>query len=358
MLFGVILFCAAAECVLRFLPVNSGLGRLAVNEKNPVPRFAPNRDATWSDGWDFAYANTVHVNNFGFVNDVDYGVATTTPLLAVIGDSYIEATMVPFAQTLQGRLAARIKDAGRIYSFAASGAGFGTYLAYARYVRETFSPDALVFVIIRNDFMEALYKYERSPSFTYFKEDGVGGYELERVDYEPSFLRRILRKSSLAMYLIANLKIQSFLSVPIMLGKNDSLTHIATDVGDWSKDPQLLVDGRVATRLFLDALPEVSGMGPGKILFVVDASRAAIYDPAHASDSDAVYFDTVRADFISEARRRGYEVSDLDPAFRSDFARHNRHFEFLKDTHWSGEGHRVAADEIAKSQLFQDLFRR
>jgi len=69
-----------AEITLRFLPVSTSLFGQPVNETSPVFRFLPDRD---------------------------YEADTRSPLLAVIGDSYVEATMVPYAETLQGQLAAK-----------------------------------------------------------------------------------------------------------------------------------------------------------------------------------------------------------------------------------------------------------
>src|SRR5690606_27510166 len=77
-----------AEVVLRFLPVNEGLRAQPVDAVNPVFRFEPNRTAIWSEGWNLESVNRVHVNNDGFVNDQDYDPAASTPLLAIVGDSY------------------------------------------------------------------------------------------------------------------------------------------------------------------------------------------------------------------------------------------------------------------------------
>jgi hypothetical protein len=95
-----------AEITLRFLPVSTSLFGQPVNETSPVFRFLPDRDYLWSRDWNFSIVNGGHVNSSGFVSDRDYETDTTSPLLAVIGDSYVEATMVPYAETLQGRLAA------------------------------------------------------------------------------------------------------------------------------------------------------------------------------------------------------------------------------------------------------------
>jgi hypothetical protein len=70
------------------------------------------------------------------VNDQNYDPSTDTPLMAVIGDSYVEALMVPYEQTIQGRLSQRVPSHNRVYSFAASGAALSQYLAYAMYAKD------------------------------------------------------------------------------------------------------------------------------------------------------------------------------------------------------------------------------
>ncbi len=131
------------EGVFRLLPVNEGLRGLSVDEQNPVFRFTPHRESVYSRGWNFSIVNRVRTNNYGFINDHDYDPALTTPLLAVIGDSFVEAVMVPFAQTGVSRLADSVGAAGRVYGFGTSGSSLSQYLAYARYVRDSFHPTAL-----------------------------------------------------------------------------------------------------------------------------------------------------------------------------------------------------------------------
>ena len=124
-----------AEIVLRFLPVGSGLKPPPVTQDFPLFRETPNRTFTGSRGWNFSISNNVHVNNHGFVNHQDYSENLDKPVVAVIGDSYVEALMTPYAETLHGRAAKDYKDA-YFYSFGASGAQLPQYLAYARYDRK------------------------------------------------------------------------------------------------------------------------------------------------------------------------------------------------------------------------------
>ena len=104
---SIVVCLLAAEIVLRFLPVSTGLRSVPVTAADPILHFTPNRPFVNSLGWNIH--NVVHgrVNNAGFVNDQDY-VRDGPPLIAVIGDSFIEAQMVAYPQTLQGRLAAAL----------------------------------------------------------------------------------------------------------------------------------------------------------------------------------------------------------------------------------------------------------
>lgn len=131
---------AGLEVLPRVLPAYGGAYRTPVDDRRPVRRFTPDREFTWSRDWNFSVVNTVRVNNAGFVSDVDYEADAPGPLLAVIGDSYVEAVMVPFRQTCAGRLATMLEPAARAYAFGMSGAPLSRYLAWARHAREAYRP--------------------------------------------------------------------------------------------------------------------------------------------------------------------------------------------------------------------------
>ncbi|MBU1042446.1 MAG: hypothetical protein KKF77_15235 [Proteobacteria bacterium] len=87
------------EGVLRLLPVSEGLRVQPVNDQSPILHFEPNSTRTWSAFGDMTMANRVRVNSVGFVNDQDYDPAAPLPLVAVVGDSFVEAAMVDAAHT-------------------------------------------------------------------------------------------------------------------------------------------------------------------------------------------------------------------------------------------------------------------
>ncbi len=336
-----------AELVCRLLPVNQGLRTQPVNEANPVYRFEANRTSTWSRGWNFSITNKVHVNNAGFVNDQDYTRDGARPLLAVVGDSYIEAGMVPYRETVQGRLAEAMGSNGRAYSFAASGAGLTQYLVWAAHARDAYRPDSFLFLNIANDFAESLHHRGRSPGFHRFARLADGSAEIRRDDYEPTLFRRLARYSALAMYLVLNAKIEQQLSF--------NLKELGADNQRWASNipydgtAEEYSDYEWATRTFLDRLPEATGVAPGRIVIAIDGMREAIYNPAEQGALAKSVWGRMRTYMAAEARARGFIVIDMQPVFEAAFRSDRRRFEFPTDTHWNGHAHGLLAGAVIAS---------
>lgn len=345
------------ELGFRLLPVNEGLRGLSVDEQNPVFRFTPHRESVYSRGWNFSIVNRVRTNNYGFINDHDYDPALTTPLLAVIGDSFVEAVMVPFAQTGVARLADSVGAAGRVYGFGTSGSSLSQYLAYARYVRDTFHPTALTVVIVGNDFDESLRTYKNEPGLHYFAESPGGELTLTRLDRPVPWWRDLVGGSSLAMYLYVNLEIrdvwkrfayrpgQSAISRPRFVG-NTAAEATAERVADSDR----VIDA------FLRQLPGMAGLPVSRIALVVDAPRPELYDASALEAVSDSYFSIMRAHLIDRARAGGFEVLDMQPAFLADYAQRRLRFEYPDDNHWNGTGHEVFARVVQGSKVYRDTF--
>lgn len=359
------------EIVLRFLPVSTGLSTQPVNEANPVYHFQPDRDFIWSRDWNFNIVNRGHVNNVGFVNDRDYETDKRTPLLTVIGDSYVEAVMVPYPDTLHGRLASMVEGRGRVYSFAASGAPLSQYLVWARHASHLYGADAMVFVIVGNDFDESLLGYKQSLGMHVYEKDVDGTLNLVRTDYEPSALRSISKGSALARYLLINLQGLRTLRrtlrrlrddwVPKTFGGSDPAEgdHQSGDdeqrfLGNVPRavEAKRLADAKLAVDAFFRDLPRMVDLPLQRILFVVDGVRYP-----HLYDSKA-YFVTMRRYFLDRATQLGYSTADMDSYFLPEHEANGTRFEFATDAHWNAEGHRLAAEAIASTHLFEQTFFR
>lgn len=357
---SLVICVVALEVVLRFLPVSTGMPVTPVNASQPLFRAIPNRAFTHSKYGMLANANSGWINNAGFVNDQDYDRAAGTPLLAVIGDSYVEAAMVPYAQTLQGRLAAAAGEHGRVYSFGFSGAPLSQYLAWIDFARRTYRPVGYVVVVTGNDFDESLARYKRGPGFHHYVERDNGRLELRLFEYRPNPFRELVYRSALGQYLVFNLQVLDHLPELLEWIRGFGAAFAATPpvyVGNAAAtvdDERIAHSVRVIEAFFRD-LPCVSALPAKRVLFVVEGIREAVYGELDAARAEQSYFGSMRRVFMARADELGYPVVDLHEAFAAHFARHSQRFEFDVDWHWSGVGHGVAADAVQRTALFDSI---
>lgn len=345
---------AILEVAVRFLPVSSPPYLLPVSAEQPVPRFQPGVQYQYSWGPDFAVQALKRSNNYGYTHFADYQAEDRSPLLMVIGDSFVEAQAVDMGKSAAELLHASLGGRGRVYSIGVSGAPLSQYLVFAQHAARVFRPDAMAFFIISNDFDESLIQYKSEPRFHYF-EEGPGGVRLRRVDYELSTAKRVLRHSALLRYLMYNVAIEH--RVQALLDPGSVAAWGSRDGEPPEKLEQRVRDSRRAVDYFLERLPEMSGLHAGSIVFVLDAVRPAIYSEAGLRAAEKGYHARLRAYFAAQARRRGYEVVDLQPAFIARHRADGSRFEFPTDSHWNELGNRLVAEELAKTPLFARVFR-
>jgi len=257
-------------------------------------------------------------------------------------------------EILQQKFSARDSEKkGRVYSIGLSGAPLSQYLVFAEYSRNTFRPDAMVFVIIGNDFDESLLKYQSSPRFHYF--DGKEGrFVLPRVDYEISTTKKLLRKSAFVRYVILNLvgreAIRGLMArEPVQ--SQEYTGNVPTTVGK-----QRIVDSKRVVDEFFHLLPLKSGLDAHEILFVIDGMRPALYSDETIEKAERSFFAQIKRYFESQALSLEYEVIDMQPVFIHKNRLDNSRFEFEHDGHWNDLGHRLVAKEIENSTVFKSAF--
>src|SRR5499426_2263567 len=345
----------AAEVVLRFLPVATGLWAVPVNAGQPIFRFSPNREFLFSRDWNFSLVNRARINNDGFINDEDYVENDPRPLLAVVGDSYVEAAMVPNQQTFYRRLADQLKN-GRVYSFGASGAPLSQYLVWAQYAAQKYRAAGIAIVVVGNDFDESLWAYNRRPGLHVYVQDQDGRLQLRRTDYAPSPFRSLVRHSALGRYLVFHLHALDLArDAAARWGLVSSArAEMPQYVGNTAAaaSPERVRDSYAAIAAFFDDLGKMVALPPDRIAFLVDGAR---YESAVAI-TERSYFGLMRAHFMAEASRRGYEVVDLQPRFVERSRDGKTRYEYLTDGHWNPAGHAVVAEALGASQLFAKVF--
>ena len=117
-LIGVLVLLAVLELTFWILPLSEASPRVLPSADDRIARFRPNESWRYSAGWDFFIVNAMRTNNAGWVSEVDYVRESDRPLLAFVGDSYVEGDHLPWADTCHGRLARSLEEEIRVYSSA------------------------------------------------------------------------------------------------------------------------------------------------------------------------------------------------------------------------------------------------
>jgi hypothetical protein len=343
------------ELVLQFLPVATGMLGLPVTENSPLYRFEPNSNFVFSIGWKLDGVNRGHVNNAGFVNDQDYQKSATTPLLAVVGDSFIEAAMIPYPRTVQGRLTAALAGERRVYSFGTAGAPLSQYLILARHAVDEYSAQAVVISVVFNDFDESYFAYRPADAYWYYVPDGDGALHLKLFQHHRSLLRSLVVKSALARYLLINLQIDQVIHhtpflKSLVVGPAHAQSPSAGDLPPDADAERMRISYAVIEAFFRDLAAMVK-LPPDRVLFTLDG----FHYPESAAAARGYYFDRMRRAFAARATALGYGLIDLDPFFFSDFARHGDRYEIPGDGHWTAHAHGVIADAVLASDFMQRL---
>lgn len=348
--FGLALALGGLEGVLRLLPVCDATRRTPVDDRNPILRLAPDREFTWSRDWNMKLVNRVRTNNFGFVNDVDYDPAATTPLIAMVGDSYVESLMVPFADTGAGRMTSHLGDAARVYTFGLSGAPLSQYLAYAEFARDSFRPDTFVFLIVGNDFDKSLLRGDSMRGMHYFEDRG-GELELRRTDFDVPLAKRIARESALFRYLMINLDLYH---LPKNLRRRfeqrrQSTPRAAAPDADTPARSERVRGSKRVVDSFLELLPGKTGARPERIWLVLDGMRPELYSDSELELAGGSFHDVMRRYVTDRGDALGYQVIDMQPVFVEHFRRFGRRFEFEADTHWNALAHQLFFETLLAS---------
>src|SRR5688572_22883205 len=103
------------EGTLRLLPVLNGTYAADPRASWPVHTMIPNTQYTYSTGWNLQNIHRGRINNYGYVAPFDYSPAKGA--IAVFGDSYIEAQMNDYGDTLQGSLNDYLKKPRTVLNF-------------------------------------------------------------------------------------------------------------------------------------------------------------------------------------------------------------------------------------------------
>ncbi len=337
MIIGILLGLLVLELLLRFLPVTDSTYIQPTSNKDPYMHFKKNRDFMYSKGAYFQINTLKKSNNYGFL-DKDFN-DKGEQIVAVIGDSFVEALQVNINDTFHELLEGDFKSQNKFYAIGISGSPLSQYLAYIKFSKENFQNGFLLIPIIQNDFDRSLLKYKQSPGFHYFNNlnKKCSNINMIRKDFKGhNWMLKLARKSALVRYVKLNLSVSGSIS----------------KVSEKQPEAQRVFDSKCAIDEFFRRLPKYSGLPENKVLFVLDAPRPAIYNK---TNTQKTYFDIMRAYFKKQARLLNYEVLDLKYEFLKDYTLNKKKFEFDIDSHWNEHGHKTLYEAIKHTDWYEKI---
>jgi len=341
LLLGALLALAVLEVTLRQLPVNMGLYRTQQADRWPLQSSEAGLKYAYSNGWSMANARRGTSNNYGHIAPFDYK-PDSHPVI-VVGDSYVESLMNPYAETLQGQLSELVGSAVPVYGLGVSGLSASDYVALSRMALDEFEPKAAIFVVTDGDLSESLGRrignHFLVPEGDTFKLD----YLPNPSNTLPQKIRHAVGDIALYRYFQVNLNF-AFDNIFKGFDKPEAKPSPPTAV----KDAHKVTNQKKIADWFLTALPEALSLPPRCIVLLMDSDRYAIYQPQNASTPK----DTpeARQYLIEQARQRGFRVTDLEPIFREHYTKNHSKFDhWPNDRHWNRLGHGVAASEAYRA---------
>lgn len=304
MAFGLIGFLIAAEALFRILPVSTAT--LTGYRIDPTILNYPAHH-TWrvATGWDLRNAQSLRSNNLGFVSERDF--LADPSAVALIGDSFVEASMLPASERPGAELERRLGGARAVYSMGGPGSALLDYAERIRYAHQTLQVRDFVLLMEAGDIRQSLCGSGNVHSACLDRTTLAPRTQV--VETEPGFLKRWLRHSALAQYLYSQIRIDpkqllraTFTrSVPLHASdRPDRDSGLST----LSAEAVRRVDA-VTEAFFERVAPFLQG---GRLIIVVDGKRQG----RKAPEGDVLL---ERARFIESARAAGATVVDAEPRY-------------------------------------------
>jgi hypothetical protein len=333
---GTLLFL---EVVLRILPVLSGTYAADPRAAWPVHTMIPNTRYTYSTGWNLQNIHHGRINNYGYASPTDYEPGRGG--IAVFGDSYVEALMNEYADTLQGSLHEYLKTPRKVMSFGMSGAEMPDYLGTAALVRDQFAPEWVIVVITAGDFTRG---FSATPGYFQWAPDRAPPIRL-KPEIHRSAWTKWSRTVALVRYLRGNLSLRPGELISLRRGSDAAAGTGKCKPEVLSKEDQRLIEA------YARELPTAAGLEPRHVILIFDSDRKAIYAGQSAAQRQGcAQRATLANDLLKEvAARNGLRVIDSDPVFRRHFSDGLGPVDRAPiDAHWNPAAHRLMAQEVAR----------
>ncbi|WP_234571648.1 SGNH/GDSL hydrolase family protein [Rhodohalobacter sp. 614A] len=359
---SLIILIIMLEIILAFFMPLPSRPETIYDEQTNILKFNPESGSgTYTKGKFFQLRADWSINNEGWNSPIDYQPDSGKNLIAVIGDSYVEALQVDITKSYPNLLNEMLPDDQEVYAFGKSLYPLTQYLHVSRYVVEKYNPSTLVFTIVHNDFNESITGGTDDPRFrslmtvtvnpdsTIIENDPVFTNFLDE-KLNPGFVRSIIQKSRVQRYvrhyeyLGINLQ-RMFANMTESLSADEEEAEKEAPNFEANINPEEVFEMREQIELAVDyTIGKIREENPNKrIIFVMDAPREVIYDGNDVSTSGAYWLN----DLMRETTEKyNMDFLNLAPWMQADYREHQTKFNSEVDSHWNEYGHQFVAETL------------
>lgn len=294
-----------AEGIFRVLPVSTTT-MIGYHVDPDVMTYPPRHAFTISTGWDLRNPQRIHANNWGFANHIDF--VADEDAVALIGNSYVEASMLDPLDRPARRLQTELADRRPVYGLGSPGTALIEFPQRVRLAREKFGVRDFVIWADAGTALQSIC----SQGNVHSRCLDPTTLALRTEHQMPaSALKKAARHSALLQYVFAQLKVNVGQLTRAALGhqatqKSTLAAASATGPSDRAKARAFEIIDSAVAQFFRDIEP---WRGDARVLFIIDGRRTAV---APANDLR----DLERQHFIQELANRGVEVIDMEPVYR------------------------------------------
>jgi hypothetical protein len=333
-------FLLTGEVVFRVLPTSTAT--LTGYYVDPaILSYPPHHVWRTATGWDLRNAQTLRSNNLGFPSSRDF--VPDPQAIALIGDSYVEASMLSALDRPAAQLESLLGGRRAVYALGGPGSSLLDYAERIRFAYERLGVRQFVVLMEPGDVRQALCGSGNVHSACL---DRATLLPRTQTLPEPSWLKRVLRHSALAQYVVGQLKVDpqrllraAFVrSVPGETARaSDSAPTALPKASSASGDK--MVD-TVTTVFFARVAPYLH---EGRLVMVVDGRR-----PGQRALETGIAFERRR--FMDLARTAGATVLDAEPLYAEHQSRSRLSLEVGPyDEHLNALGVRIVMTAAAKA---------
>jgi len=314
--------------------------------KNGIVKYVANQEGTFREKNEVKTLFRINANGWNSRYSRYIKERTSKRRIAVIGDSYVEALMVDYNNSIAEQLERNLgKEKNEVYRFAISGAPFSQYLHILREEVLAYKPEYVVFVLVHNDFDESWeYKPGRyTSSFLKLKIDD----NMVKSEVQPTIFKirwyEFIRHSATYRYLVYRQKVnvEELKSKVFASEQNQKKYEANIDVSNIN---QKMTNNYIATEYIIKEINALGKKYSFTPILIIDAERNSIYNKEEKKP------DVLQLNAMVMKLAVKYQVLsiDLQEVFQKDFNENKMKFEYQCDSHWNAHGHKVASQELAK----------